>query len=235
MQKKKKCIKENDSIGANRSKNAPWFENVNDINFDGDEDNVFPSLDDASDVSLIADSEILLAYQRSIAELYDCNSSVAPFHARGGRSTSWQHYALIYEFVVNKNLSIHDGDDLIDLQNTMGLLFRPTGSTERQLPKNYVTIQLANDKINASVRKLKKVELPLPVEYFGTSNLGGETLRPFVGVHFNILERIAEVLLFCDPSHFRSKYEPLTNSFDGRVYSNFESGDCFSKLCKYTS
>ena len=40
MQKKKKCIKENDSIGANRSENAPWFENVNDINFDGDEDNV---------------------------------------------------------------------------------------------------------------------------------------------------------------------------------------------------
>ena len=56
-----------------------------------------------------------------------------------------------------------------------------------------------------------------------------------MGVHFNILERIAEVLLFCDPSHFRSKYEPLTNSYDGRVYSNFESGNCFSKLCQYTS
>ena len=110
----------------------------------------------------------------------------------------------------------------------MGPLFHRTGSTERQLPKSCVTIQLANDNINARVRKLTKVELPLPVEYFGTTNLGGKTLRPFVGVHFNILERIAEVLLFCDPSHFRSKYEPLKNSVGGRVYSNFVSGDCFS-------
>ena len=153
--KKIKCIKGNDSIGAKSSEKAPWSDNFNDINFDGDEDNVDHSLDDAFDGSLsVADSDILLAYQSSIAQLYGCNSSVAPFHVRGGRSTSWQQYALIYEFVVNKNLSIHDGDDLIDLLNTMGPLFHRTGSTERQLPKNYVTIHLANDKINASVRKL---------------------------------------------------------------------------------
>ena len=73
-----------------------------------------------------------------------------------------------------------------------------------QFPKNYATIYLANDKINAKVRTLNKVELPLPVEYFGNNNLDGITLlRPFVGVHFNILERIAETLLYCDPSHFR--------------------------------
>jgi hypothetical protein len=104
-----------------------------------------------------------------------------------------------------------------------------------QFPKNYVTIYLANDKINAKVRTLNKVELPLPVEYFGNNNLDGITLlRPFVGVHFNILERIAETLLYCDPSHFRTAYEQLTNRDGDRVYSNFESGECFSKLCKYT-
>ena len=76
--------------------------------------------------------------------------------------------------------------------------------------------------------------LPLPVDYFGNTNLRGKALRPFVGVHFNILERIAETLLYCDPSHFRTVYEQLENRDGDRVYSNFESSECFSKLCGYT-
>jgi hypothetical protein len=85
------------------------------------------------------------------------------------------------------------------------------------------------------LRILHEVKLPLSAEYFGSTNLGGRILRPFVGVHFNILERIAEVLLFSDPSHFSSAFQPLKDRDGHRVYSNFESGDCFSKLCKYTS
>ena len=71
--------------------------------------------------------------------------------------------------------------------------------------------------------------------FFGKTNLGGRTLRPFYGVHFNILDRIAEVLLFCDPSHFRCAFQPLTDCDGHRTYSNFESGVSFAKLCAYTS
>ena len=156
-----------------------------------------------------------------------------PFKVRGGIQSSWQNYAFINEYIVSKNLSNGDGDDLIDLmnivrQNSTDKLM----STQKNLPINFKTISEAVDKLN--VRTLNEVEIALPEKYFGLKNIRGDPLRPFHGAHFNILERIAEVLLFCNPDHFRSEFLELKNVIGDRVFSNFESGECFSKLCVHT-
>jgi hypothetical protein len=156
-----------------------------------------------------------------------------PFKVRGGSHSSWQNYALINEFIVSKNLSYGDGDDLIDLMNTV--LQNSTdqpASTQKNVTINYKAIHEAVDKLN--LRTLNEIEIALPEEYFGLKNVRGEPLRPFLGAHFNILERIAEVLLFCNPDHFQSQFLELKNLFNDRVFSNFESRECFSKLCVHT-
>ena len=140
----------------------------------------------------------MLLYQRKLEKLYGSHGSSIPFCVRGGCDSNWEKYTLIHVFVVSKNLSIQDGDDLIDLLNSV----YPSTTQAGMLPKNYITIHQANGIVGANLRILKEVKLPISAEYFGSTNLGGRILRPFVGVHFNILERIAEVLLFSDPSHF---------------------------------
>ena len=133
------------------------IENVEDC-FENEE-NVFDSwIEDERDIMLdeksnsMRESDILEEYQSRIGKLYDCDSSNFPFRVRGGRQTNWQQYAFIHEYVVNKNLSIRDGDDLIDLLNIVQSPLQ--GHARRQLPKNYITIHQANYKANSKLREL---------------------------------------------------------------------------------
>ena len=127
---------------------------------------------------------------------YDKNAAT-PFRTRSkGESDSaqtWEHYVLIYHFVMSKGLSQKDGQDLLDLFHNLHAVSRLT--TPVSLP-TYISIHNA-------MTKEKNVGLTEFIEHFPQDYFGVDSgLKPFKGVHFNILERIAEVCYFADPLFF---------------------------------
>ena len=124
---------------------------------------------------------------------------------------------------MSKGLSQKDGQDLLDLFHNLHAVSRLT--TPVSLP-TYISIHNA-------MTKEKNVGLTEFIEHFPQDYFGVDSgLKPFKGVHFNILERIAEVCYFADPAFFCTKYVHLTDEFGERVIGDFSSSECFRLLCE---
>ena len=168
----------------------------------------------------------MIEYQESLRAKYGKDEEI-PFKTRSkpglSKTTNWEQYVLIYHHVASKGLSLQDGQHMLDLFHN---LFAIAGLTTPISLPAYVSIHAAMTKEKSF--GLEEFVQPFPVEYFGLN----DGLKPFKGVHFNILKLIAEVLYFADPAFFFKKYEGQQNEFGERVIGDFSSSECFRLLCE---
>ena len=175
----------------------------------------------------------MLGYQNKLHENYHVESSSRPFDTRSLKanlkltSSTWKHYALIYHHVVSKGLSKQDGEDLVVLFHNLHSL---SGLEKRLSLPSYEAIHEAMTKNHHKNNiELRVFEQKFSTDYFRNVPL----LKPFKGVHLDILHRIAEVLYFADPKFFFSEYTEQFNSSRERVIGDFASAECFRLLCKH--
>ena len=175
----------------------------------------------------------MIEYQNQLHEKYNVESSARPFGTRALNKDSnsllstWKHYALIYHHVVSKGLSKQDGQDMVILFHNLHSL---SGIDNRLTLPSYDAIHEAMTKsIHKNSIGLKVFEQQFSTDYFGHL----PCLKPFKGVHLDILDRIAEVLYFADPKFFFSEYTEQRNSSRERVIGYFASAEYFRLLCKH--
>ena len=104
-------------------------------------------------------------------------------------------------------------------------LFQSSGKRNPlSLPK-YSTIHDSLTQTQEDIG-LKRFVENFPVDYFKPEAV----LKPFEGVHFDILRRIAEVCYFADPAYFFTEYREQLTKDGERVIGDFSSSECFKIL-----
>ena len=177
----------------------------------------------------------MLEYQEELHLKYSADGDV-PFRTRnrkrqdqgtiiqqkGNITSDWRHYSLINQFVISNDMSQLGGQSLLDLLSNM---FKISG---KALPISLPTYDTIHKALTLSKDDVRLIEF---VEHFDEAYFGSPTyLKPFRGVHFDLLRRIAEVCYFADPKYFVTQFNGLYTNTGERVIGDFASGECFRIL-----
>ena len=151
-------------------------------------------------------SEIVFLFQMKMQKEYvdDAGNNIPPFKVRNRgnmRNCTWQDYVDLVHIQNHCNLSFANGDILLSILNR--ILERHDLNGHLCLPNQWQTL---HDSVNSSSSEFCSVvamTIPFDPDLFGTLDTVDKPLKQCTFVYFHLHERLAEVLLMCDPSTFQ--------------------------------
>ena len=226
------CRSSNQGISAGRKNYYEMGQKDEDQIFHEDEDQIGDDRNSTSGIDSQKLPNSFLEYQQKLDLRYSTDGDL-PFRTRNGNkqdqpkgnfSSDWRHYSLINQFVIAHDMSQLGGQNMLDLISN---LFKISGKSLPIYLPTYISIHKALTQTKDDVKLIEFLE-HFDEEYFGSPTF----LKPFRGVHFDLMHRIAEVCYFADPKYFFTDFNGLYTETGERVIGDFASGECFRILAE---
>ena len=125
------------------------------------------------------------------------------------------------------NVSSRSGDHLLAFlkEYTSGVFFT-----------RWEGVKTAFNRQFKDICKLQELEIPLPVEFFGTIDCEGNSLKPVSCFYYNILHRLGEACLEIDPEDFTTHFTTFdkVKGTEERIFNTFPKAKLFQRFCFWT-
>lgn len=144
---------------------------------------------------------------------------------RGGKDPA--AITALYDLGMTLSLSHREGDLLLDYLGKHG-----SGT----FYKTWEGIQAAFDRQFKHISVLNRLEIELPVEFFGHNDKGGTPLKKTVCEYYDVLLRIGDAFLEINPNDFSKSFSlpDLVKGSAERIYSTFPKAKLFQRFVVWT-
>ena len=144
---------------------------------------------------------------------------------RGGKDPAT--ITALYDLGMTLNLSHREGDLLLDYLGKHG---------NGTFYKSWEGIQAAFDRQFKDICVLNRLEIELPVEFFGSTEKGGTPLKKTVCEYYDVLLRIGDAFLEINPDDFAKSFSipDLVKGTAERIYSTFPKAKLFRRFVAWT-
>ncbi len=133
----------------------------------------------------------------------------------------------LYDLGMTLSLSHREGDLLLDYLAKHG---------NGPFYKSWEGMQAAFDRQFKNICVLNRLEIELPVEFFGLNDKGGTPLKKTVCEYYDVLLRIGDAFLEIKPDDFSKSFSmpDLVKGSAERIYSTFPKAKLFQRFVVWT-
>ena len=181
----------------------------------------------------IFDVEGILSKQKIFITLFDKGEIVKRFKKlrtyKGNEKTDWRDLFTLYKLAQRLGAGRVEGKKV--LSSLFEVLERHGLEKAISLRKDWRSVQRPFESIYDDLFKVRRIEYPLPREFFGTKTLDGrKPIAPMVGIALDIKAVLAEALLDIDIENFSTSFERK----DG-ILGGYGTGDDFHNILEYVN
>jgi len=181
----------------------------------------------------IFDEEGIFSKQKILMALFDEGEIVHSFKKlrtfKGNEKTDWRDLFTLYKLAQRLGAGRVEGKKI--LSSFFELIERHGLEKAISLRKDWRSVQRPFESTYDDLFKARRIEYPLPREFFGTKTLDGrKPIAPMVGIALDIKAVLAEALLDIDIENFSTSFERK----DG-ILGGYGTGDDFHNILEYVN